>query len=277
VDQERKKSANGRPAKPAEAKRQRATRTLPTERVAAAKQLDILRAYAIASGPGAKPVQVIDAAGIVKMAGTTVSLCSAFFKDTGFLTRTNEGQLLPSPEVMEFNRAYEWNPATAAYKLAPLLEKTWFGEALLPKVKFSPMSQEEAIGNLGTAAAAAADSKPNLLILLDFMEVAGLINRENGQVSAGSAPTAPAARPEARPSQSTEAPAADREVHRDQPARLATSFTQQEGVIQFHISVKVNMGEFAGWEPARINAFFGGIAQVLAAKGDVEEDAGGQT
>jgi hypothetical protein len=245
--------------------------------VAAAKQFDILRAYAIASGPSAKPVQVIDAAAIVKMAGTTVSLCSAFFKDTGFLTRTSEGQLLPSPEVLEFNRAYEWNPTTAAYKLAPLLEKTWFGERLLPKVRFSPLSLDEAIGDLGTAAAAGADSKPNLLVLLDFMEIAGLITKENGQVRAGSA-LVPASRPEVRatpPADATPADVRETPPHRDQPARLATSFTQQEGVIQFHISVKVNMAEFAGWEPGRITAFFGGIAAVLAAKGNVEEDAGG--
>jgi len=30
------------------------------------------------------------------------------------------------------------------------------------------------------------------------------------------------------------------------------------------------MAEFAGWDPARITAFFGGIAQVLAAKGQLE-------
>jgi hypothetical protein len=30
------------------------------------------------------------------------------------------------------------------------------------------------------------------------------------------------------------------------------------------------MGEFASWEPKRIAAFFNGMAQVLAAKADVE-------
>jgi hypothetical protein len=54
-------------------------------------------------------------------------------------------------------------------------------------------------------------------------------------------------------------------------------FTQPtEGVVQFHISVKVEMAEFSNWKPDRIAAFFGGIAQVLAAKAAVEKNAGGE-
>lgn len=45
-----------------------------------------------------------------------------------------------------------------------------------------------------------------------------------------------------------------------------------EGVVQFHVSVKVDMKEFAGWEADRITAFFNGIAQVLAAKSAIEKD-----
>jgi hypothetical protein len=37
--------------------------------------------------------------------------------------------------------------------------------------------------------------------------------------------------------------------------------------------VKVNAQDFAGWSPDRITAFFGGIAQVLAAKGALEREA----
>jgi hypothetical protein len=42
--------------------------------------------------------------------------------------------------------------------------------------------------------------------------------------------------------------------------------------VQFHVSVKVDMAEFAGWSADRITAFFGGIAQVLAAKGTLEKN-----
>jgi hypothetical protein len=57
---------------------------------------------------------------------------------------------------------------------------------------------------------------------------------------------------------------------------VVTSFAAPtEGIVQFHVSVRVDMGEFKGWAPERIAAFFGGIAQVLAAKGKVEESVSG--
>ena len=43
--------------------------------------------------------------------------------------------------------------------------------------------------------------------------------------------------------------------------------------MQFNVSVKVNMQEFAGWQAERVTAFFNGIAQVLAAKGALEKEA----
>ena len=33
-------------------------------------------------------------------------------------------------------------------------------------------------------------------------------------------------------------------------------------MVQFDVSVRVDMKEFAGWKPDRIAAFFSGIAQV---------------
>jgi hypothetical protein len=261
------KSANGQPEKP--------NRTLPTERISAGKQLAILRAYAIASGPTLKSVQVNDVAGIVKMAPATVSLCSAFFKDVGFLTRTSDGRLLPVAEVIEFHHAYTWNPESAASKLAQLLEQTWFGERLLPKVRFGALSQNEAIADLATAAQAGMAYRANLLVLLDFIEAAGLINQEGGQVRAASPGSVP--RPEVASSDQQNGAAEIREAPaiRESSPRLTTGFSQQEGLVQFHVSVKVNMSEFAGWHPDRISSFFAGIAQVLAAKGNVEETAGG--
>jgi hypothetical protein len=278
MDQAKKKASNGRASTVAASQRLKPQRTLPTERLAAAKQLAILRAYAIASGPSNKAVKVKDAASIAKMAEATVSLCSAFFKDVGFLSRNSEGQLLPAAEVVEFNRAYDWNATAAPTRLAPLLRQSWFGERLLPKLQYAPMSHGEAVADLAEAAAAKPVYRPNLLILLDFLEAAGLIIQENGQVRLGtgtvSQRTEAAADDNSTEPTSSEAASRD-QVKRETAPRLSTTFSQQEGVVQFHIGVKVNMSEFAGWSPDRITSFFAGIAQVLAAKGDAEEDAGG--
>jgi len=206
------------------------------------------------------------------MAATTVSLCSAFFKDVGLLNRTSEGQLTPAQEVFDFNRAYEWSPQTAASKLAPLLERAWFGDHLLPRTRFGALTQEQAITELAAAAGAAPVYRPNLLILLDLLEAAGLITRENGQVRS---PSPASGQPPSQPAEQSDNEDVRDPPTRDSTPRLATAFSQQEGVVQFHVSVKVNMSEFAGWHPDRISSFFAGIAQVLAAKGSVEGTAGG--
>ena len=47
------------------------------------------------------------------------------------------------------------------------------------------------------------------------------------------------------------------------------------GGFDFSVSVHVDMAEFGGWKPERINAFFRGIAEVLAAKADIERGGTG--
>src|SRR6266446_1936686 len=111
----------------------RGKKLLPTVRIALPRQFDLLRAWAAASGPSKKPVQLADAAEIVKMAANTITLANPFFCDVGLLQR-QDGGFVPSDEVVAFSRGYEWNPETAAQKLAPLLAATWFGQALMPKL-----------------------------------------------------------------------------------------------------------------------------------------------
>ena len=51
---------------------------------------------------------------------------------------------------------------------------------------------------------------------------------------------------------------------------VSSNFDQgnPEGLLQFAVNVRVDMAEIRTWRPDRIAAFFTGIAQVLAAKGD---------
>src|SRR5690349_12081891 len=120
-------------------KKTRPTKVIPTERLNVRKQLDVLPAVAAASGPNGKPVTNKEVADILKMADTTVSLANFFFTETGLISKGSNG-FVPSADVMSYNRAYEWNPATAANKLAPLLSKTWFAEALTPKLSLDRKS-----------------------------------------------------------------------------------------------------------------------------------------
>ena len=246
----------------------RPTKPLPTTRIAFVKQLDVLRGWAIASGPEAKSVTNKAVADIVKLNADTLTLANAFFAEAKLLQK-GEGGYTPTAATFAFNEAYAWNPENAAHKLGPALADTWFGQALLPRLSFSAIPEDEAIQVLAEAATAAPPYRPQLVLILDYLQAAGVIVRDGGQVRLGSVrnddPPTSAAPSEPSP---TSAPAPPPK------AGLATTFTQTaEGQIQFNVSFRVSMAEFADWRADRIAAFFNGIAQVLAAKADVEKGA----
>jgi hypothetical protein len=259
--------------KPAKSK---PTQVLPTDRIVVSKQLNLLRAYAAASTHSGRPVKIAEVADVARMSSTAISITNGFLLDTGLIQRTEQG-FLPSQEVLAFAHAHEWNAEKASHKLAPLIGATWFAKRLLPKLAMDKIKEEEAITDLAAAAAAGKEYKNQIKFLIDYMEAAGIVQREGDYLQKNavqSSATTPALVERVSHSQSSE----QREPqHRELPAtrsNVSTAFTQMTGgVVQFNISVKVDMAEFSGWHPERIAAFFGGIAQVLAAKGAVEQKA----
>jgi hypothetical protein len=244
------------------------TKILPTDRLTVARQLDILRAYAAASEQGIKPAPVGEVAKVMKSALSTVSLANAFLASIGLIIRSDAGSYTPSADVIAFVQAYRWNKEKASHKLAPLLSAAWFGKALLPRLQFNPIEEESAVTILAEASSASPEYKKELRMILDFLVAGGIVRREGKLIklineSAMEAST-PAPKPES-PMDSLESPRENRDV-------IQSNFSQspQDGV-RFNISVNVSMADFANWKPDRLTAFFGGIAQVLAAKADVEK------
>lgn len=252
---------------------ERPTKYLPTPRITFSKQLDILRAFAAASGPTGKVASNDDVAKIVKMNASTISLANPFLASAGLITKT-DGGYIPCAEVMSFLRAYEWSPDTAAQKLATVLAKTWFAEELLSNLAFGPMALDDAIKDLAEASNAAPEYRGQLEILLDYLAAAGLIQRDGTQIKRGALAmsTIAANREEATPSKQEDATTPPPEPRTMPTAAVPSLFGTTEGAVNFHVSVRVDMGEFANWKPDRIAAFFGGMAQVLAAKAKVERE-----
>lgn len=240
---------------------------LPTDRITFSRQLDVLRGWAAASGPSAKIVSNNDVAEIVKMQSSTVSISNAFFSQNGFLSKA-DGGYIPAPEVFSFLRAYEWSPDTAATKLAPILGKTWFAEELLPKLAFGPLTTDEAIQRLADTCSAGPEYRGQLRFLLDYLANAGLVEWDGTQVRKGAATVNAAASTETA---STSKPDPSPATEPSKRVVAPTFFGTTEGAVNFNVSVRVDMGEFSSWKPERIAAFFNGMAQVLAAKADVEK------
>lgn len=157
----------------------RPIKTLPTDRVGFQRQMEILRAYAV-NGESGQSVTNEQVAAVVNIAAQSVSLCNMFFVEVGLLQR-GDGGYIPSQEVLEFSRAHEWDPDNAAKKLAPAIEKSWFATTLIPVLKFRPLEDRDAIMKLAEASSASTDYEPQLRMILEYLAIAGIIIRENGQ------------------------------------------------------------------------------------------------
>jgi hypothetical protein len=158
-------------------------KVLPTDRCGFEKQLGILRGYAVASGAERKSVSNKEVSAIVGIHDGTISNCNPFFSDIGFIERDGYKNR-PTEAVFSYANSFEWEPATAAAKLAAVLETSWAATALLPRLAFRPMSRDEAITVLADAAKASKDYKVQLEYVLEYLRVAGLVVVDNNTVTA---------------------------------------------------------------------------------------------
>ena len=239
---------------------------LPTSRISFQKQLGLLRAWGAASGTNHSVVTTPEVATVFGIHPGTASLANPFFEKSRLLKRSGRG-FLPAPEIVAFNSAHKWQPEAAAQKLGVIFRQTWFANCLLPRLAFNSLTEVEAVNILGEAAVAEQESKPQLKMLLEFLQASGVIRREGNNIFLGN---------EDGDLQQNGETAGTQEQQKQalEPGANASSFppapqsSTPQGGVQFSISMKVDMKELSGWQPDRIAKFFEGIAKVLAAKGD---------
>jgi hypothetical protein len=252
--------------------RPRTSHPLPSDRIAYQKQLEILRAFAVAAADNGGSASNENVGKLVKMSHTTVALSTPFFVDSGFLTRADRGRFRPSEAVVEYSRAYQWTPDRAGHHLANVVSRSWFGQVIMPRVSVSARDHDEILAAISAAADATTEHRQQLVTVIEFAVLSGIVERQGSKFRAGRVEGV--ALPDQRASD-VAAITPQEEVGTSAPG-IKTGFVKDptEGYVEFHVDVKVRTAEFATWRPERISAFFGGIAQVLAAKGRMEEDAG---
>lgn len=165
-----------KPGKPKPAK------VLPTDRLTFDKQLSIGRAYGAASGPERNATSNAEVAKIAEVSTSSISMCNPFFIELGWIMREGMKQR-PTQALADYCSAWEWNKDTAGIKLAPTLAQSWFAKALLPKLSFRSHTVDEAVAVLADDAKAVPDYKDNLVLLLEYLKVGGLIALEGNTVS----------------------------------------------------------------------------------------------
>ncbi len=259
---------SGKPRELHPSEPRRGNKPLPTNRIAFAKQLDLLRAFAASGGIERKAVVLSTAAKMVGMTPATASLANGFFVDAGLLIKVEgaQPQFQPSVEVAEFAQAHAWAPDIAGEKLAPALQKTWAWKALEPALKYSAtVSEVDAVRHLAEACGASPDYRPQLIIVLQYMETAGLLSRD-GQVVRRIEGRAASSNVAIAPEGSTDAAPAERPMGKS-GGGSTNGGGKAEGQIRFAVSMNFDVTELRGWSPERIARLFEGISKVIAARG----------
>lgn len=158
-------------------------KVLPTDRLSISKQLLIFRAYPAASGAERKPVTNNDVASAGgDLVASSVSLVNPLLVDVGLLSREGTKQR-PSDILFDYLHAYQWNQETAGAKLYPAFSETWAAKALLPKLTLRQLSKDEAIQTLADESKATRSHRKNLEVLLEFLNVAGVVRIDGNTVS----------------------------------------------------------------------------------------------
>ena len=173
-----------------------------------------------------------------------------------------------------FSGAWDWDQKTASQKLAPCLRRTWFAEALLPRISYGAIDEKDAVTVLAEAAKAAPDKEKELRALIEFLVAGGVVYGEAGQVKLPKSVAAIDTAPQAQRTEEERPPESGSGIR---TGRVNTAYAAQApgGGVDFNINVHVDMTEFGEWRPERITAFFRGIAEVLSAKADVEKGGAG--
>lgn len=159
------------------------TKNLPTDRVSKETQFSILRAYAKASeeqGRGA--VSNNDVNRFANISASSISTCNPFWNDAGLLVREGIKQR-PVDAVFSYDQAAEWGNDRPASKLAPILATSWFGKPLLARLSLKAASVNEALAFLAEECKAPLEYKPQIQLLLDYLETVGLISIDGSLVS----------------------------------------------------------------------------------------------
>ncbi len=239
------------------------TKKLPSDRISFEKQITILRAYAILSGPNYNPVFTKDLSDMTHMHSVTISTANPFFYENGFIRR-EKGGYIPCQEIFEYHQALEWDAENAGQKLAPIIKGTWFAESLLKRLSFESLTEEKALAILAGESAASKEFKTSLIMLITYLEFSNLIRRENGMIYLNKQNDMPKNTNE----QNVDLKREEKPLMKEPQDHLNTP----AGGLSFSVNIKVSMNELSGWSPDRISKFFEGMAKVISAKSELDKN-----
>jgi hypothetical protein len=164
----------------AKSQKQRADRSLPTDRLNFDKQVEVLRAIAQMSGNGRRPVTAEDLSAAIGLKGNTGGLSNKFFRDSGWVESAGRGMYAATDPLLEYHRHLNVDAQDllgARRYLAAASQASWYWETLEPLLDEGGARQTMILHALSKAAGA-YEHTPQLLLVLAWLEWLGLVRRE---------------------------------------------------------------------------------------------------
>src|ERR1700728_4591274 len=166
------------------AQKQRADRSLPTDRLRLDKQVEVLRAIAQMSGNGRRPVTAEDLSAAIGLRGRTGGLSNKFFRDSGWVESAGRGMYAATEPLLEYHRHLNVDAQDvvgARRYLAVAAQDSWYWETLEPLLDEGGARQTMILHALSKAAGA-YDHTAQLLLILAWLDWLRLVRRE-GELS----------------------------------------------------------------------------------------------
>jgi hypothetical protein len=225
--------------------KQRPDRSLPTDRLSFEKQVEVLRSIAQLSGSNRRPVTAEALSNAIGLKGNTGGLSNKFFMDSGWVDFAGRGNYTAAEPLLEFHRALNFEPENhhgARQHLQDPVRGSWYWAEVHPLLEGGSVKESVVLYELSKAAGA-ADRRPQLLLILQWLEWVGLVQRDGEMVSL---PTSP----------SSEVP--DSETSVDEAAGTVDSSSNQRDVGESRPSEKVadaTAQSPAGVDPSALVSF----------------------
>jgi hypothetical protein len=150
---------------------------LPNARLSIDSQIEILKAYVVASDKGKNPVSYKDVGKIAQNHPVEVSRCNKFFIEIGFLEKVDK-KYLPSKCTIDFYNCELSKSDESKTLLKELIEKSWFGQYTKKLLEYrKKINGEELISSIEVEVEATEKDRPALRQVVEYMEFVKFIRK----------------------------------------------------------------------------------------------------
>ena len=163
--------------------RPRPNKPLPSDRMKFDTAQLALKAIVLDSNNGTKSVGAQEMSKRLALSAATAGLNNAFFTEAGFIVREGKGRWKPTAIATEFARTHSFDAARAGQSLTESLRRSWYFREVRQQLAMGPTTVSQMIEVLAHAAGATADHRPQLRLVLDWLEYARLIDTKSGTVT----------------------------------------------------------------------------------------------